>query len=57
MALDPIDLTNGLLHYVPGSHLEGVRPHESSYTLGFSQSLKEWEGTDLEKREGSLHLK
>ena len=37
--------------------MEGVRPHESSYTLGFSQSLKEWEGTDLEKREVSLHLK
>eukprot|EP01051_Picozoa_sp_SAG22_P005601 SAG22_NODE_337_length_12043_cov_58.339556_5_plen_330_part_00 len=57
MALDPIDGTNGLLNYVPGSHLEGVLPHHSSNVLGFSQSLIEWEGTDVQVREvavGSL---
>ena len=51
MALDPIDIGNGLLHYVPGSHLEGVRPHVSSHVLGFSQSLKDWDGTSEQQRE------
>ena len=57
MALDPIDGSNGLLNYVPGSHLEGVLPHSGSNILGFSQSLIEWEGTDVQAREvavGSL---
>ena len=51
MALDPIDGSNGLLNYVPGSHLEGVQPHHGSNILGFSQSLIEWEGTDVQARE------
>lgn len=51
MAIDPIDVVNGLLHYVPGSHMEGVRPHMSSHVLGFSQSLKEWDGTAEQQRE------
>ena len=51
MALDPIDRSNGLLHYVPGSHLEGVRPHVSSHVLGFSQSLKDWDGASEQQRE------
>ena len=51
MALDSIDIGNGLLHYVPGSHVEGVRPHVSSHVLGFSQSLKDWDGTNVQQRE------
>lgn len=51
MALDPIDTGNGLLHYVPGSHMGGVLPHHSSFILGFSQSLQEWEGTAAQHQE------
>ena len=38
-AIDRVDEKNGCLHYTPGSHLRGVRPHGTSRILGFSQAI------------------
>jgi phytanoyl-CoA hydroxylase len=42
MALDPVDMENGCLRYVRGSHLRGVRPHGRSNILGFSQGVTDY---------------
>ena len=39
MALDPVDEENGCVRYLRGSHLDGMRPHERTKTLGFSQGI------------------
>ena len=39
MALDPVDEKNGCIRYLRGSHLDGMRPHERTQTLGFSQGI------------------
>lgn len=39
MALDPVDEENGCLRYVRGSAAGGVRTHDYSGVVGFSQSL------------------
>lgn len=39
LALDPVDEGNGCVRYVPGSHRRGVRPHQRTTTLGFSQGI------------------
>lgn len=39
--LEPVDQTNGALTYVRGSHKLGVREHDASSILGFSQGLVE----------------
>lgn len=39
VAIDPVDEENGCLRYVRGSHLQGVRVHERSNVLGFSQHI------------------
>lgn len=39
MALDTVDEENGCVHYLRGSHLDGMRPHERTQTLGFSQGI------------------
>ena len=39
MALDQVDEENGCLRYLQGSHLDGMRRHESTQTLGFSQGI------------------
>jgi len=39
--LAPIDESNGALTYIKGSHKLGVRPHDASNLLGFSQGLTE----------------
>ena len=60
MALDPVDEENGCLRYIPGSHLEGIRPHGRSEILGFSQGILDYgpaappqtaEGTDADALE------
>ena len=51
MALDEVDIGNGVLHYVPRSHREGLLPHSPSHVLGFSQSLIGWEGSPQQARE------
>lgn len=42
MALDPVDLENGCLRYIPGSHERGIRPHGKTRTLGFSQGILDY---------------
>ena len=39
MALDPVDEENGCVRYLRGSHLDGMRPHGRTQTLGFSQAI------------------
>ena len=39
MALDDVDEENGCVRYLRGSHLDGMRPHERTQTLGFSQGI------------------
>jgi len=49
VALDPVDTSNGCIRYVAGSHLNGLRNHEKSSTLGFSQTITDFGPIDLEK--------
>jgi phytanoyl-CoA hydroxylase len=42
LALDPVDEENGCLRYIKGSHLSGVRPHNRTKTLGFSQGISDY---------------
>ena len=39
MALDHVDEENGCVRYLRGSHLDGMRTHERTQTLGFSQGI------------------
>ena len=55
MALDPVDEENGCLRYIPGSHLEGIRPHGRSEILGFSQGILDY-GPEDEPREVAIRL-
>jgi phytanoyl-CoA hydroxylase len=55
LALDRIDEQNGCLRYVPGSHLQGLRPHAATSVLGFSQGITDFGPQDIE-REVALRL-
>lgn len=52
IAIDRADAENGCIHYVPGSHLEGMRPHALSNVLGFSQGIVDFDEIDraIEKK-------
>lgn len=39
MALDHVDEENGCVRYLKGSHRDGLRLHERTQTLGFSQGI------------------
>ena len=39
LALDPVDEENGCVRYLGGSHHDGLRSHERTNTLGFSQGI------------------
>ncbi|MBI2807791.1 MAG: phytanoyl-CoA dioxygenase family protein [Planctomycetes bacterium] len=56
LALDPVDEENGCLRYVAGSHLRGIRPHERTNVLGFSQGITDF-GPDDSAREAPVHLR
>jgi len=43
IALDPVGLENGCLWYSRGSHLKGIRPHQPSGKLGFSQGIGDFD--------------
>jgi phytanoyl-CoA hydroxylase len=47
MALENVDMENGCLHYVRGSHLKGLRPHGRTKTLGFSQGITDFGEEDV----------
>ncbi len=55
VALDAVDTDNGCLRYVPGSHLNGARPHRRSSVLGFSQGISDYADHDM-AREVAVHL-
>jgi phytanoyl-CoA hydroxylase len=46
LALDRADEQNGCLRYVPGSHRLGVRPHQTTKVLGFSQGISDYNDED-----------
>jgi phytanoyl-CoA hydroxylase len=48
IALDPVDEANGCLRYVRGSHRYGMRPHQKSNVLGFSQGITDFGQEDHE---------
>lgn len=48
LALDDVDEENGCVHYVSGSHRQGMRPHGRSQVLGFSQGILDF-GTDKDR--------
>ena len=52
ISLEEVDKDNGWVSYVKGSHLNGVRTHGKSGTIGFSQEIVDF-GTpsDLENEE------
>lgn len=46
LALDPVDEENGCLRYIKGSHHLGLRPHNRTKTLGFSQGISDYDDQD-----------
>jgi len=54
-ALDPVDKENGCLRYVQDSHRRGIRPHNASKVLGFSQGIMDY-GPDDQQREELMCL-
>ena len=55
LALETINDENGCLRYVPGSHRLGIRDHQVTDVLGFSQSISDYSQQDVE-REVPVHL-
>lgn len=49
LALEPIDEQNGCLRYIRGSHADGLRPHNRTTTLGFSQGLADFSQRDTDR--------
>ncbi|WP_339734235.1 phytanoyl-CoA dioxygenase family protein [uncultured Gimesia sp.] len=45
LALEDVDAENGCVRYVRHSHLQGLRPHGKTQTLGFSQGMTDF-GTE-----------
>ena len=42
LALDLVDEENGCVRYLPGSHRRGMREHNRTSTLGFSQGIADY---------------
>lgn len=49
VAIDPVDTDNGCLRYLPGSHRRGIRDHDSTTVLGFSQGINDYGDADRER--------
>jgi phytanoyl-CoA hydroxylase len=47
--LEQVDIENGCLRYIKGSHRLGMRPHGRSQTLGFSQAITDF-GTPRDRQ-------
>lgn len=48
LSLGDADEKNGAVCYIPGSHKKGMREHNSTNTLGFSQGISDWSTIDDE---------
>ena len=49
VALDSVNEENGCVHYARASHRRGMRPHQRTSTLGFSQGIQPFPlATDIE---------
>lgn len=46
LGLEATDEGNGCVRYIPGSHLEGMRPHGRTQVLGFSQGITDYGPAD-----------
>ena len=46
LALDHANEKTGCLYFIPGSHLRGIRPHQLSGNLGFSQTIVDFTEED-----------
>ena len=51
MALEPVDEENGCVRYIKGSHLNGMRKHGKTGTLGFSQGIVDYGEKETDKNE------
>jgi phytanoyl-CoA hydroxylase len=47
MALEDVDEETGCVRYIKGSHLQGMRPHGKTKTLGFSQGIMDYGEKDF----------
>lgn len=48
LSLGDADEKNGAVCYIPGSHKKGIREHNTTKTLGFSQGISDWSAEDDE---------
>ena len=48
LALEPSDVENGCMRFIPGSRWRGIRPHARSNVLGFSQGITDFGKADEE---------
>ena len=46
LSLGDADEKNGAVCYIPGSHKAGMREHNTTKTLGFSQGISDWNAID-----------
>ncbi len=50
LSQDYVDQENGCVRYLPGSHRDGMRPHQRTQVLGFSQGISDY-GEEDQRRE------
>lgn len=60
LAIDPQTIENGCLHYVPGSHKQGLRPHDtfkaSAFAIGMAGDIHAFPGLPVEYDAGDICL-
>ena len=54
LALDPVDEGNGCVRYVCDSHMQGLRPHARTETLGFSQGISDYGNDDMDNERACI---